>query len=48
MANRRDAAGMKESQRTEWKESWHDEHLRVVCGFANKDYATGAPVQVSV
>ena len=26
---------MKESQHTEWKESWRDEHLRWVCGFAN-------------
>ena len=24
-----------ESQHTEWKESWRDEHLRWVCGFAN-------------
>ena len=28
---------MKESQHTEWKESWRDEHLRVVCGFANAE-----------
>ncbi|MEP6905952.1 MAG: ATP-binding protein [Gemmatimonadales bacterium] len=26
---------MKESQRTEWKESWRDEYLRWLCGFAN-------------
>ena len=26
---------MRESQHTEWKESWRDEHLRWVCGFAN-------------
>lgn len=26
---------MKESQRTEWKASWRDDHLRWVCGFAN-------------
>jgi ATP-dependent DNA helicase RecG len=26
---------MKESQHTEWKASWHDDHLRWVCGFAN-------------
>ena len=26
---------MKESQHTEWKESWRDEHLRSLCGFAN-------------
>ena len=28
-------SGMKESQRSEWKESWRDDHLRWVCGFAN-------------
>ena len=26
---------MKESQHTEWKESWRDDHLRWICGFAN-------------
>ncbi len=26
---------MKESQNTEWKASWRDDHLRWVCGFAN-------------
>jgi ATP-dependent DNA helicase RecG len=26
---------MNESQRTEWKESWRDEHLRHICAFAN-------------
>ena len=26
---------MKEHQRTEWKESWRDEYLRWICGFAN-------------
>jgi ATP-dependent DNA helicase RecG len=24
-----------ENQNTEWKESWHDEYLKWVCGFAN-------------
>lgn len=24
-----------ESQRTEWKETWRDDYLRWVCGFAN-------------
>ena len=24
-----------EDQNTEWKESWHDEYLKWVCGFAN-------------
>ncbi len=27
----------KESQNTEWKESWHDDYLKWVCGFANAD-----------
>ena len=31
------APGMKESQHTEWKESWRDDHLRWICGFANAD-----------
>ena len=26
-----------ESQHTEWKESWRDEFLRVICGFANAE-----------
>ncbi|MHB8895077.1 MAG: AlbA family DNA-binding domain-containing protein [Candidatus Geothermincolia bacterium] len=28
---------MKESQHVEWKESWRDDHLRLVCGFANAE-----------
>lgn len=28
---------MKESQHTEWKESWRDDYLRWVCGFANAE-----------
>ena len=28
---------MKESQNTEWKESWRDEYLKWICGFANAD-----------
>ena len=28
---------MKESQHTEWKESWRDDHLRSLCGFANAE-----------
>ncbi len=28
---------MKESQNTEWKESWRDEYLRWICGFANAE-----------
>ena len=28
---------MKENQNTEWKESWRDDYLRWVCGFANAD-----------
>jgi ATP-dependent DNA helicase RecG len=26
---------MAESQNTEWKESWRDEYLKWICGFAN-------------
>ena len=28
---------MREHQHVEWKESWRDDHLRWVCGFANAD-----------
>lgn len=28
---------MSENQQTEWKESWRDEYLRWVCGFANAE-----------
>jgi ATP-dependent DNA helicase RecG len=28
---------MKETQHTEWKESWRDEYLRWICGFANAE-----------
>ncbi|MEW4569502.1 ATP-binding protein [Tautonia sp. JC769] len=28
---------MKESQNTEWKESWRDEYLKWLCGFANAE-----------
>jgi len=28
---------MKESQNTEWKESWHDEYIKWLCGFANAE-----------
>lgn len=28
---------MKESQQVEWKESWRDEYLRWICGFANAE-----------
>ena len=24
-----------ESQNIEWKQSWHDEYLKWICGFAN-------------
>ncbi len=26
---------MEESQNIEWKESWRDEYLKWICGFAN-------------
>ena len=28
---------MKENQRIEWKESWRDEYLKWICGFANAE-----------
>ena len=28
---------MKENQQLEWKETWRDEFLRWVCGFANAE-----------
>ncbi|HEV8176134.1 MAG TPA: ATP-binding protein [Gemmatimonadales bacterium] len=31
---------MPESQRTEWKESWKDEYLKWLCGFANAEGGT--------
>ena len=30
-----DSTRMKENQNTEWKESWRDEYLKWLCGFAN-------------
>ncbi len=27
----------RESQHTEWKAAWQDDHLRWVCGFANAE-----------
>ena len=26
---------MSESQNIEWKQSWHDDYLKWICGFAN-------------
>jgi len=31
---------MKESQRVEWKESWRDDCLKVISGFANAEGGT--------
>jgi ATP-dependent DNA helicase RecG len=31
---------MKENQSIEWKESWHDEYLKWLCGFANAEGGT--------
>ncbi len=31
---------MKESQNVEWKQSWRDEYLKWICGFANADGGT--------
>ena len=28
---------MKENQHIEWKESWRDEYLKWICGFANAE-----------
>ena len=28
---------MKENQQIEWKESWRDEYMRWICGFANAE-----------
>ena len=32
-----------ESQTTEWKETWHDEHMRTICAFAN---ASGGVLEI--
>ena len=32
---------MKEKQNIEWKESWRDEYLKWICGFANAYFLTG-------
>lgn len=45
---------MKEAQHTEWKQSWRDDYLRWICGFANAEGGVlvigrndkGAPVGV--
>ena len=31
---------MKENQNVEWKETWRDEYLRWICGFANAEGGT--------
>ncbi|MDR3237644.1 MAG: ATP-binding protein, partial [Spirochaetia bacterium] len=31
---------MSESQNVEWKESWRDEYLKWICGFANAQGGT--------
>ena len=28
---------MKENQQIEWKQSWRDEYLKWICGFANTE-----------
>ena len=46
---------MRENQRLEWKETWRDEYLRWICGFANAEGGTlvigkndkGVPVGVA-
>src|SRR5438105_1508447 len=32
-----DSSRMKENQHIEWKESWRDEYLKWICGFANAE-----------
>ena len=36
---------MNESQNIEWKESWRDEYLKWICGFAN---ATGGRIYIGM
>ena len=36
---------MNENQNIEWKESWRDEYLKWICGFAN---ATGGKIYIGV
>lgn len=36
---------MPENQNTEWKESWHDEYLKWICGFAN---AQGGKIYIGI
>lgn len=31
----------KESQNIEWKQSWHDDYLKWICGFANEQGGDG-------
>jgi ATP-dependent DNA helicase RecG len=31
---------MKENQNTEWKQTWRDEYLKWICGFANAQGGT--------
>ena len=35
-----DAFKVAESQNVEWKESWRDEYLKWICGFANAQGGT--------
>ena len=36
---------MNENQNIEWKESWRDEYLKWICGFAN---ATGGKIYIGM
>jgi len=38
--NWEDTINMKESQNIEWKESWRDEYIKWICGFANANGGT--------
>lgn len=37
IVDRHGATPMKEHQHIEWKESWRDEYLKWICGFANAE-----------
>jgi len=37
MKQREEARRMKENQHVEWKESWRDDYLKWICGFANAE-----------
>lgn len=40
MKNKKGDKGMQEHQTIEWKEKWHDEYLKWICGYANASGGT--------